>query len=299
MILANEAPPRTAIKVLELADIRRMRSQWEPRLDTRQMEQIVATSPGRSMWSPRSGEVIVVGEWRHRPEVSSVAGVHAIRDVHELMRASVDQSRRLGASAFVAVEWDERQRPEFYQNVGLDLLDVVIPFEAPATAAGFSTSHQVHLVQLDILDSRAQLLAVDHAAFSWLWVNNAAEFESYAKTAGAEVWAHHHQGRLLSYIGFTYFGDWGHIDRVAVHPDAQRQGLGLELTRLAMQRMARRGSRTVGLSTQAANWKSQRLYDRLGFRRSSHNAYRVYGQVFRTSLIDEYSPATLAVTREA
>lgn len=290
MIVVNEAPPKPTIRGLEPSDIRRMRMQWEPRLDTRQMEQIVAGSPGRSMWSPRSGEVIVVGEWRRRPEVSSIAGIHAIRDLRELMWAVVDQSRRLGADAFVAIEWDERQRPEFYERAGLALLDTVIPFEAAPKPIQFTAKPSDNLIQIDIRECLASLLEVDHAAFPWLWMNNAAEFESYAETPGVEVWGHFQHGQLVSYIGFTYFGNWGHIDRVAVHPAVQQQGLGLELMQLAMQRLARGGVRTVGLSTQIGNWKSQRLYGQLGFRRSSHNAYRVYGQVFRKTLIDEYAP---------
>lgn len=280
----------TGIQIVDLACIRRMRANWEQRLDTTQMEQIVAANPGRSMWSPSSGEVIVVGDWRNRPEIASIAGIYAIRDRRELMQSTIEQSRRLGDDAFVAIEWDERQRPEFYRDAGLELLDVVIPFEAPATTTGSPSKRSGNLRQLDIRERHTDLLLIDHAAFPWLWVNNAAEFRNYAETPGLEVWGHLEQGRLLSYVGFTYFGNWGHIDRIAVHPDAQRCGLGLELMQLAMQRMARRGSRTIGLSTQTGNWKSQRLYDQLGFRRTSHNAYRVYGRVFRHALVDEYAP---------
>jgi ribosomal protein S18 acetylase RimI-like enzyme len=280
-----------AIQVLEITDIQCMRPKWEPRLDTAQMERIVAHSPGFSMWSPESEEVIVVGEWRRWPNIASVAGVHAVRDPRGLYRASIDQCRRLGADAFLTIEWDERQRPEFCSAVGLELLDVVIPFEAPSTPFRSALNTSAHLIQLDIRSSIDPLLDVDHAAFPWLWVNNAAEFMQYAETPGVEVWGHLHDGRLQSYVGFTYFANWGHIDRIAVHPDAQRRGLGTELMHLAMQRLSHQGSRTIGLSTQAGNWRSQRLYDRLGFRRTSINAYRVYGRVFRPALIDEFAPA--------
>jgi ribosomal protein S18 acetylase RimI-like enzyme len=288
MIATSDSRVVTAMRTLDIQDIRRMRGRWEPRLDTRQIERIVAETPGRSIWIPQTGEVVVVGTWRHRAEISSVAGVHAIRDLRDLMRATVDQSRRLGADAFVAIEWDERQHPEFYQSVGLELMDVVIPFEAPVRNAAIPARTGVSPEQVDIVTSIRELLDIDNAAFPWLWINNGAEFLDYAETPGVEVWGHRLGGRLVSYVGFTYFGNWGHVDRIAVHPQAQRQGLARQLMVLAMQRMARSGSRTIGLSTQAGNWKSQRLYEQLGFRQSSHNAYRVYGRVFRPSIVDEY-----------
>jgi ribosomal protein S18 acetylase RimI-like enzyme len=242
------------------------------------------------MWEPDSGEVIIVGDWRRWPGIASVAGLHALRNIHDLYRASIEQCRESGADAYLAIEWDEQQQPEFYRNIGLELLDVVIPFEAPAAPYGHPATPAQYLAQLDIRGSMTELLQVDNAAFPWLWVNNAAEFLNYAETPGVEVWGHLVGGRLVSYVGFTYFGNWGHIDRIAVHPDAQQQGLGAELMRVAMHRLASFGTRTVGLSTQASNWKSQRLYDQLGFRRSSMNAYRVYGRVFRPALIEEFAP---------
>ncbi|MBI5957029.1 MAG: GNAT family N-acetyltransferase, partial [Chloroflexi bacterium] len=68
----------------------------------------------------------------------------------------------------------------------------------------------------------------------------------------------------------------GHLDRLGIHPSRQGLGYGADLLAFAIQRMASQGARRVGLSTQAENGRSQRLYEGFGFRRTG-DSYQLYG----------------------
>src|SRR5262249_31679163 len=85
----------------------------------------------------------------------------------------------------------------------------------------------------------------------------------------------------VAYVGLTSYLGWGHLDRIAVLPSLQGQGLGQEGLAFALDHLARLGSRRVGLSTQRTNVHSQHLYERAGVRRAWGNDYRVYGRFLR------------------
>jgi ribosomal protein S18 acetylase RimI-like enzyme len=84
-------------------------------------------------------------------------------------------------------------------------------------------------------------------------------------------------GRLVSYVGVTRFRAWGHLDRIAVLPELQGQGIGLESLEWALYVLAQSGARRIGLSTQARNERSRLLYERYGFQRKTNQDYYLYG----------------------
>ncbi len=278
------APFRTALGVqtLTLDDFDRESFFWRELIDTDQARSVVERFPDRSVWSPAHHECVIVGEWRNRPRIASVVGTTAIRTRRELLRASADRAEELSLEGIILIEWNEHESPHFYASAGLESLDAVIPFELTLRSRVDEWTPSMPLVQLDSRDPEdlRQLVEVDNDAFDWLWINSAREFEHYARGEESELWGHFNGCQLISYAGFTRFGPWGHIDRLAVQPNWQQRGLGRELTLFAVERMRRFGATTIGLSTQASNWKSQRLYSHLGFRRTSVNAYQVYGRRF-------------------
>lgn len=273
-----ENPTVSTIRSLTLADIVRMRSRLDADFDVGAIERVVRSYPGRSLWDSRSLEVIVVGPWRHRHDVASVVGMKSVRMARELILEAMRQSARLGAAAFLMLEWDERRNPAFYGALGLDLLDSVVPYERQINTfdSAWSGAYPDNLHSLDV-DDIPDLVGVDNAAFPWLWINNSDEFIDYLENPSVRIVGHRVGGRLVSYLGFTSFGLWGHIDRIAVLPEMQGGGMGKELMAAALGLLHQDGATTVGLSTQESNWKSQRLYQRLGFRRTRQNNYRVYG----------------------
>jgi ribosomal protein S18 acetylase RimI-like enzyme len=134
---------------------------------------------------------------------------------------------------------------------------------------------------MDVADAAAleALLHVDHAAFPWLWWNTREEFLAYASVPGVELYVGRDSaGEPVAYIGITHFRGWGHLDRIGVVPERQGDGYGLEALRFAVQRLALADATRIGLSTQADNTRSQRLYHRFGFTRTYQNDYNIFGR---------------------
>ncbi|MFB6177352.1 MAG: GNAT family N-acetyltransferase [Halobaculum sp.] len=59
--------------------------------------------------------------------------------------------------------------------------------------------------------------------------------------------------------------DIGHIKDIAVRPDAQGDGLGRQLLRAGLRRLAGQGAAVVKLEVRESNTRAQRLYDSEGF----------------------------------
>jgi ribosomal protein S18 acetylase RimI-like enzyme len=77
------------------------------------------------------------------------------------------------------------------------------------------------------------------------------------------------QRRILGYVGWNIRqGDAGRLEMVAVHPAAQRRGVGNALCRDALERLRDRGVTVVHIGTggDAFHTPARRLYESLGFR---------------------------------
>lgn len=76
------------------------------------------------------------------------------------------------------------------------------------------------------------------------------------------------EAQLLGYVGWNITdGDSGRWEMVAVHPDAQRRGVGTALCREVAERLRRRGVTVVHIGTggDAFHAPARRLYESLGF----------------------------------
>ena len=259
-------------------DVRRLHvSRWST-TSTQRLVEIVGAYPRRSVWNPASGDYAIVNGWRHRPEIAHLFELAAPRDPIAVVRSAMAAASDDGAQLFIAVETDSTRRPAFYERLGMSLMEEVVSLEHPAPKPREQRVDDIRpLRELDgtTLD---QIVALDHAAFPWIWWNSAKEFETYVEEPGVELYGVVLGGRIVAYIGFTAFLGWGHIDRVAVVPDLRRQGLGLILTRFAMDRLVRVGARRIGLSTQDTNVPARRMYEKLGFVRQLATDYRLYGR---------------------
>ncbi|MBA3449964.1 MAG: GNAT family N-acetyltransferase, partial [Chloroflexia bacterium] len=126
-----------------------------------------------------------------------------------------------------------------------------------------------------IIDAVVQ---IDDAAFPWLWRNNRTELDVYLNTPGVSVSVVEDDGETVGYVGVTLFSGWGHLDRIAVAPNLQGRGYGRDALALTFDAMRQRGACRVALSTQRLNVRSQRLYERFGFRRTYDHDYRLFGR---------------------
>jgi ribosomal protein S18 acetylase RimI-like enzyme len=254
---------------------------------------LVERLPGRSVWAPESREYALVAPWRHRDEIVVVQSLAAVRHAEELLRAVVERCRAAGDALVLIVELDDRRRPSFYERAGFAFIEQVITYElvGPRPAEKPEGVLRFVPVKASELAGLAALVRIDHAAFPWLWWNSELEFRAYLATPGVEVSLGLRQGTPVAYVGMTAYPEWGHLDRIAVDPVAQGTGLGREALGYAVDALARRGARRVGLSTQGDNVRSQQLYEHFGFRRSPGHDYRLYGSRLRDLSLETGLPA--------
>ncbi|MEA2526654.1 MAG: hypothetical protein QOF73_3881 [Thermomicrobiales bacterium] len=279
------APLRTAVcpRTLTDSDVDSLRLTWQTKVEPEDVRRALYSYPGRSVWLPETLEYAIVAPWRHRAEVANIRHLVAVRHPDLLVQAAVERCAAEGAEVVVSIELEEVRKPAFYHGVGFDLLEEVVTYELDRLPLPSHRSGRLRFISVDPSDAaaRATLLAIDHAAFPWLWQNNDLEFQTYSLTPGVELFLGLLDGHPVAYVGLTTYLGWGHLDRIAVLPSLQGQGYGQEGLAFAIDRLARHGSRRVGLSTQRGNVHSQHLYERFGFRRSWGNDYRLYGRFLR------------------
>lgn len=266
---------------LRIEDIPELRLGWSSRYDRYELEQILRYGSGTALWSPETREYVIGGPWRHRPEVLSILELSARARAAGLLDELANTAERNGKRLVIASEHQEVRNRAFYQNAGYDLIEEILVYQLPRISSREPDLAGMRFEQVSIDDDQAltELLALDHAAFPWLWWNSVEEFVNYGTSPGVDLYLGRDEtGRPVSYIGVTSFRSWGHLDRIAVAPDLQGRGYGLRTLDWAVYVLAREGARRLALSTQGGNQRSRQLYERYGFRRSSGQDYNLYGR---------------------
>jgi GNAT superfamily N-acetyltransferase len=271
------------IEPLRPDDVGRLRLEPGGAVDPGEARELLADYPDRSVWAPATLEFALIAPWRHRPEIANVQTLAAAGAADALLAAAAARSRERGDAVFLLTDMNESRRPAFYARAGLDPLEEVITYELDPTRRRDLPTGRLRFRFASVGDpgDLSALVRIDHAAFPWLWRNSVAEFRAYAATPGVELLLGLDDDRPVAYAGLTRYPGWGHLDRIAVLPSEQGLGFGRETLAFAVERMARGGARRVGLSTQRDNGRSQRLYERFGFRHSPGYDYRLYGAYFR------------------
>lgn len=272
--------PRNSIEPLRPENLRQLQIGWRARLNQAEIRESLMRAPGRSVWDAITHEYAIVGQWRNRDDVLQIADLAAIRNPEGLVIAASERVRALGAQMTVIVEIDETRRPSFYEHCGFEHIEKVVTFDLERRAIPrIDRPRRITFAPADPRDpvTMETLLRIDHASFPWIWWNVRREFEIYAVTPGVEIFLGFDEGVPVSYVGFTAFPAWGHLDRIAVLPDEQGKGYGLYTLAFAVETMLARGCRKIGLSTQSTNLRSQRLYQRYGFVRTADNDYDLWG----------------------
>jgi len=152
-------------------------------------------------------------------------------------------------------------------------------------AAGFEVAEELHLLSLEIdglpprpalhvtrvsLPQRQQVLAIDKAAFSPFWqLDDQGLEEALAATPRTRFRGVAADGRLVAYAINGRCGPRGFVQRLAVAPDAQRQGIGRGLLLDGLHWMRHRGVRRAVVNTQVGNNPALALYYDAGFRQES------------------------------
>ena len=247
------------------------------------LRRALEAAPGRSVWSPDTLEYVVVGPWRHRPDIAHLQEIAAVRHANALVAAARERCREAGDAMLLAIELHDGRTADFYGRSGLRPIEDVITYELdarrPRPLPTGSLTFRMALPEV-ASDLRA-LLEIDHAAFPWLWQNSEEEFRVYGDASDVQLLLGFDGPEAVSYSGATLYADWGHLDRIAVLPDRQGQGEGFETLARTVEAMVALGAVRIGLSTQQDNARSQHLYEGFGFRRSPVYDYRLYGADLR------------------
>ncbi len=261
-------------------DAHRLRLGWTSRFDKPDIRNLVAQFPEISQWIPETGEYLIAGPWRHRRDVATVMELSGQTGAASLLRAFAESSRESGLELALLSEHQESRNPRLYERAGYDLLEHILIYELPTIPSidpeNFRLTFREMVVARD--DHLEALVELDHQAFPWLWWNSEGEFLNYGRARGVKIYGGFDpQGRLVSYVGITRFRAWGHLDRIAVRPELQGQGIGLESLDWSIYALAQSGAGRIGLSTQARNERSRFIYERYGFERKPQQDYYLYG----------------------
>ena len=265
------------VRPLEPGDVAALRLPT-PRGAT-SLRQALEQYPGRSVWAPASLEYALLSPWRHRTEIACVEELDAVRHLEPLLRAAFERCVASGDDLMLAIELESYRPVSRYERAGMELLEEVITYELDRHPQISRSSSPLRRRPVTPFDGSAieHLLAIDQAAFPWLWRNNRREFDVYLRTPGVAVTLLEAEGAPVAYVGSTLFSGWGHLDRIAVLPEYQGHGFGQHALAIAIDALRRQGARRVALSTQRTNWRSQRLYERFGFERTPELDYRLFG----------------------
>jgi len=156
--------------------------------------------------------------------------------------------------------------------------------QRPFLAAGFEEHERLHLLVHDLLElddvestvrirrsgrrDRPAVLELDTAAFHPFWRLDRAGLEDAIRATPVSRFrvALHEDRGIVGYAVSGRAGRNGYLQRLAVHPDRQRAGLGRALTLDGLRWMRRHGSAQAAVNTQVGNEPALALYQRLGFR---------------------------------
>lgn len=272
---------RLNVEPVTIQTVSQLRLSWSSRFAREDIARIVIDYPGLSLWIPDTGEYVVGGPWRHRSEISAVLELSAHSGAVPLLQQLSAASSEAGKRLVIASEHHESRQKAFYLNSGYDLVEEILIYELNRLRYNLTPNPRLRFEPVE-LKNRAltrELIELDHRSFPWLWWNSSEEFENYAESFGVNIYiGRDEMSRAVSYVGVTRFRNWGHLDRIAVDPTLQGQGLGWESLDWAVGILAESGARRIGLSTQARNVRSRRLYERYGFHRVPSQDYSLYGQ---------------------
>src|SRR5687767_3172185 len=85
---------RAGIQTLSPQDVDALRLPGK--VDARAARRLIEQHTGRSVWVPETLEYALIGSWRHRPEISSVEDLVAVRHLEPLLQCAVERCAAAG-----------------------------------------------------------------------------------------------------------------------------------------------------------------------------------------------------------
>jgi ribosomal protein S18 acetylase RimI-like enzyme len=157
--------------------------------------------------------------------------------------------------------------------------------QAGFLGAGFEVHERLHLLEHDLrevpkadlsclrragADDHPRVLAVDARAFPSFWrIDETSLGEALHATPNSRFRVAAVDGRVDGYAVTGRAGRRGFLQRLAVDPEVQRQGLGRALCVDALRWLRRWRVEQAVVNTQMGNEAALALYESLGFRREA------------------------------
>lgn len=117
------------------------------------------------------------------------------------------------------------------------------------------------------MEDIARVYEVDKLAFTALWQHSLAGLVKAYEQPGISTVAVAH-GEIVGYQISTSMTIYGHLARLAVHPDYQRMGIAQALVHDLLRQFDQQGFWRVTVNTQSDNLPSLSLYKKFGFKRT-------------------------------
>ena len=172
---------------------------------------------------------------------------------------------RLRTSALSGIESEPFIRAGFEPCQVLALLSRPIANGLPRTSSSVA-------IRKARRRDHSSVLAVDHAAFELFWhLDQAGLHDALQATPFRRFRVAHHEAEtgLVGYAISGRGGPAGYLQRLAISPRQQGQGVGAALVVDGLRWMARWGATQAWVNTPQHNTGALRLYERLGFEQVS------------------------------
>ena len=114
-------------------------------------------------------------------------------------------------------------------------------------------------------DDHDEILSVDRVSFPEFWQNEEHVLVSTLNQGGYLLKAEWER-MIVGYTSGVWRNGRGHINRLAVHPQLQKLGIGTRLLAESIAFLHQSGVNHITLNTQVENSASRRLYEKFGFK---------------------------------
>jgi ribosomal protein S18 acetylase RimI-like enzyme len=204
----------------------------------------------------------------------SAASGHTVEDVWNLLwpkaQAELHEKRISTVAAIPLQHWFKKI---LEKNHFAHIHNVVLLMWEKGQAVPDLLEPPAHIRPMNYHDMPA-VKGVDMRAFTPMWQHSLESLElAYKQSAVAAVAEMENQ--IVGYQMSTSNPMGGHLARLAVHPDFQREGVGFGLVVDMLHQFIRKGAVRVTVNTQQENIASLNLYEKSGFRKTNE-IYPVY-----------------------
>ncbi len=191
------------------------------------------------------------------------ASLRLVRGGAAFLAACTDSLQRLGTDAVISPPLPAAARSAWLGAGFTPFIDLALM----RLALDHQPKSPDHLVVVDHDTALEELLRIDAAAFDEFW-----RFDEYGMTEAIDATGRSSvliirdgDGRPAGFAVVGFGTAISYLQRVAVHPDWQGQGMGRSLIRASARKARTAGAQVMLLNTQHDNRSAIGLYEREGF----------------------------------